>query len=150
MHVEVDQSGKIEDTQKDTVLAFSNGRSKSILIPAQIKRDIIIFFHRKGISGKTFYLRIFSITLFLLFLLKDYISIFHTVYIDKEYMGKEAVIKQYLLQIFERNNISIYSDQIQFTLIGKKSLAHYLAISIFRKNVLPDKTITFEDIVKEF
>lgn len=38
MQIEIDQSGKIEDTRKDTVLAFSNGKNYSILIPAEVKR----------------------------------------------------------------------------------------------------------------
>ena len=36
--VEVDQSGKIKDPGADTVLAFSNGLSRAIRMPASAKR----------------------------------------------------------------------------------------------------------------
>lgn len=45
--IEIDQSGKIEDTSKDTVLALSNGIQFSILISRKIK-PIINF----GLVGK--------------------------------------------------------------------------------------------------
>lgn len=41
MRVEVDQSGKIGDTKVPTVLAFSNGRSFAVLIPAIVKRECL-------------------------------------------------------------------------------------------------------------
>jgi hypothetical protein len=41
LDIEVDQSGKIEDTRVDTVIAFSNGLSGTILIPAVVKRVCI-------------------------------------------------------------------------------------------------------------
>lgn len=54
------------------------------------------------------------------------------IYIDLEYPGNMALIKSYLFRIFKKykynqNNIFIY-----FRNIGKKSNAHYLAISQYR------------------
>lgn len=43
MDVEVDQSTKIEQTSKDTVLAFSNDEQVAILIPAQVKRQALAY-----------------------------------------------------------------------------------------------------------
>jgi len=40
MHVEVDQSGKVENTRVDTVLAFSNGMNHAILVSAKVKRIV--------------------------------------------------------------------------------------------------------------
>ncbi len=47
MKVEVDQSGKIGDTKIPTVLAFSNGKKLSILIPAKVKRECILRLREK-------------------------------------------------------------------------------------------------------
>lgn len=37
--VEADQTGKIEQTSWDTVLAFSDGLQRAIRIPAKVKMD---------------------------------------------------------------------------------------------------------------
>lgn len=148
MQIEIDQSGKFEDTQKDTVLAYANGRHKSILISSAVKRKCIEYFHTLGYTGKTFYLQLFVISLY--FLLKDTINPNYRVFIDKEYIGKEAQIKQYLLQLFEKKKLYIYSDNIQFKLIGKKSQAHIIALSVFRKEITPDKIVLFPDYKAEF
>jgi hypothetical protein len=37
LRIEVDQSGKIEQTHRDTALAFSNEISYAVLIPARVK-----------------------------------------------------------------------------------------------------------------
>ena len=40
MNIEIDQSGKVEETQHDTILAFSNGKSKAVSISARTKRKL--------------------------------------------------------------------------------------------------------------
>jgi hypothetical protein len=39
MHIKVDQSGKIEVLTVDTVLAFSNEITATLLVPATAKRE---------------------------------------------------------------------------------------------------------------
>ena len=41
MPIEIDQSNKIERTEKDTILALSNNEQRAIVIPARIKREVI-------------------------------------------------------------------------------------------------------------
>jgi hypothetical protein len=55
MRVEVDQSGKIEDTRVSTVPAFSNGVAFSVLIPANVKGRCVQELRRWGLRGPTFY-----------------------------------------------------------------------------------------------
>ena len=38
MHIEVDQSGKIEQLNKDTVIAYSNKTQYSVLISKEVKQ----------------------------------------------------------------------------------------------------------------
>jgi hypothetical protein len=47
--VEVDQSGRVESTDVDTVLAFSNGITASILIPAVEKREYLKRMRQRGL-----------------------------------------------------------------------------------------------------
>lgn len=69
MHIEVDQSGKVEDTATNTVIAFSNEKKRAILIPATVKRACLQELRQEGKTGKSIYRRLFVVGL--LFLLKD-------------------------------------------------------------------------------
>jgi hypothetical protein len=124
--VEVDQSGRIEFTSHDTVLAFSDGESFSVLIPASVKRACITELRSRGLSGPTLYVRLFATGLYSL--LKKHIQKLSRVTIDVEYLGKEAQIEEHLINLFRRAKHKVDAEQIQFRLIGKKSSAHLLAL----------------------
>lgn len=147
-HVEVDQSGRIEYTRHDTVLAFSNGISYSILIPRAVKRNCINELRRRGLSGTTFYIRLFATALFLL--LKDYIGDLERITIDTEFPGREPQIKEHLINLLRRSGYPVEAHQIEFRSVGKQSPAHKLALATFRGNREPDLRIGEEDLLKEF
>ena len=65
-YVELDQSGRIEFTRHDTVLAFSDGLSCSILIPRAVKRNCINELRQRGQPGGAFYVQLFAVGLYLL------------------------------------------------------------------------------------
>ena len=88
MRVEVDQSGKIGDTKVATVLAFSNGITHTILIPATVKRECVLWLRERGRKGTSMYVGLFSVALFLL-LVKNIKSLKQIV-IDIEYPGHEV------------------------------------------------------------
>jgi len=48
MVYEIDQSGKIEDTSKDTVLCISNGYYLSVKLKAKTKRQLQKIFRKNG------------------------------------------------------------------------------------------------------
>lgn len=144
MKVEIDQSGKIEDTNKDTILAFSNGKKYSIKIPAKVKRSCLLQLRSQGREGKTIYILLFSIVLFLL--LQDFLSKIDSIVIDQEYPGHENDIKSLLKTFFKKIGKRKTPD-ISFWEIGKESPAHVLAYKTYRKLLLPDKKITLEDIL---
>ena len=60
MKIEIDQSGKIENTNKNTIIAFSDSKFKSIFISAKEKREIQKFFRRIG-KPKIFIYKVFEI-----------------------------------------------------------------------------------------
>ncbi|MBM3135442.1 MAG: hypothetical protein FJZ89_09230, partial [Chloroflexi bacterium] len=72
MHIAVDQSGKIEQTDKATALAFSNGISYAVLIPARVKRKAITILRATGRRGKSVYISLFAAALYQL--LKDHLD----------------------------------------------------------------------------
>ncbi len=146
--VEVDQSGKVEDTKEDTVLAFANGITRTVLIPATVKRDCVTLFHLMGQKGKVFYLQLFAIALF--FLLKEHGAHLSNIIIDEEYYGREGDIKRYLLNLLNRAGTPVTGTQIHFGYVGKASAAHDVAIATLRGKKKPDKILTLAELLGEF
>lgn len=147
MRIEVDQSGRFEYTQQDTVVAFSNQEVCSILITAKIKRACIQKMRDRGVRPPRLQAMLFATALFLL--LKDHISKSSMVIIDREYFGNESLIKSHLINLFYRARMHINPDIIQFDLVGKKSPAHKIAIETFRGKRNPDKIISEAEILRE-
>ena len=146
--VEVDQSIKFENTKRDTILAFSNAITFTMLIPAAVKRDCITLLRTKISSGSTLYTQLFATCLFLL--LRNSIQQLSMVIIDGEYTGKEGQIKQHLLHLFRNNGYTVDSHHITFGYIGKHSPAHMAAIETLRGRRNPGLIVRFEDIVAYF
>lgn len=144
MNIEVDQSGKIERTSMDTVLAFSNGLKRTLLIRATVKRQCISKLRQKGVGRESRTLRIFSSGLFIL--LQEALRNGASVTIDTEYTGREGGIKGMLLRMARQDNIDVASHQIRFKQVGKKSPAHKVAIETFRGRKAPDQVATVRDI----
>jgi len=66
--VEIDQSGKIEATHEDTIIALARnvGDTYAILIPATLKRYLIKTLRKKYAKPQILYLRLFCSSVFLL------------------------------------------------------------------------------------
>lgn len=108
----IDQSGKVEHTNDDTILALYSERIQyTIKIPKEIKQEL---FNQCKVSKKNLLTyRIFAFGLYLL--LKDKITKSTIIKIDDEYPGHGKDIKNLLL-----NKLSIKSDQLGFECLGKK------------------------------
>ncbi|MFB0535643.1 MAG: hypothetical protein ACETWR_11745, partial [Anaerolineae bacterium] len=65
-HIEVDQSIKVEQTQGDTVLAFSDDAERAILIPTQVKRACQQELRARGVKPGMIALRMFAAGILLL------------------------------------------------------------------------------------
>ena len=141
MQIEIDQSGKIENTSKDTVLALSNRLQFSIIIPRKIKREIQIIF-RKNKQPRNFVLFTFSAGLSILL---HYAKPKHKVLIDKEYLGKEFIIKKHILETYKKE---VIKPIISFGFIGKKSNSHRLASLVVKKKLKPNIIVTKNELLK--
>ena len=146
MHVEVDQSGKIEQTNRGTALAFSDGIHYAILIPAKVKQQAIIWLRSTGRRGKRMYLLLFAVALY--HLLKHHLDRLKLVTIDIEYEGREHDIKLMLLNLIWRDHLGYPADNITFRGIGKKSQAHKKALAVFRGDIKADRTLTLEEFIE--
>ena len=146
MKYQIDQSGKIEYTSHSTVVAFSNGKSGSLMIKASSKRKILFYF-RDAKKPHMFVYKTFAALVYLLIERERGKSL--EINIDREYWGKESLIKDYLLRIIRKQKkIDFPASNISFCLVGKKSKCHLLAISILRKKKKPGRVVNETDILR--
>lgn len=143
MSIQIDQSGKVEQTDKDTVIALSNdenNQSKTLLIKAKDKRKLQEIFRENKI-GKLFVYRVFAGLVFLL--IKD-ISKTSQVVIDVEYHGKENLIREVLMEFYSR--AKILPPDIVFRRIGNTPRVHYAAYNVFIGKLKPDVIVSLAKI----
>lgn len=145
MHIEVDQSGKIERMNVDTVLAFSDGKSAAVLIPAEVKRVCLQALRREGRPKVSIVLRIFAVGLF--FLLQDVLEKVTLVTIDQEYPGREGDIRGMLLRLIWASGREFEKERIVFGQVGKNSAAHFKAYGVCKGFQKADRILIAEDIL---
>ena len=144
MKYQIDQSGKIEDTNKLTIVAFANGKTRTLKISGVEKQKLIRSIRVLDYPKKTFIYKIFSGLIFLL--LND--QKVEEVIIDREYPGHEATVKVILTQLFTK--FGKKKPEIEFTEITKKSLAHKIALETFRGKRKPDLVVKAEEVLRLF
>ena len=145
MHTKVDQSGKLEDTSKNTAIGASNERAKSILLKAKDKRKLQAIFRARG-RGRVFVYKTFASLIYML--IKDDLNKIDKIIIDQEYQGHEAEIKHYLLQIIRKSGKGFDKDNIDFAQIGKKAKAHRLAHKVYRGEKAPDIIADLDELIE--
>lgn len=145
MIIEIDQSGKAENTSKNTVIAFSNSKSKSIFISGQEKREVQRIFRNIG-KPRIFVLKLFAILIFLL--IKDDLKEIEEIIIDEEYPGHDTLIKSYLLQEVRKINPDFSKTSISFKRIGKRSRAHLVAYSVAKNQKKVDLRVTAKQVLR--
>lgn len=146
MKILIDQSGKIEYTSKNTIVAFSNGKQKSLLIRSKGKREIQEIFRDAG-KPDIFVYKTFAILIYLL--IKDDLKKIQQIAIDREYHGKESLIKNFLLEILRKNGSNFNPEDISFVLVGKKHPCHKIAINVFRGHSKPDLVVSKKEVLGE-
>ena len=143
MHIEIDQSGKIEQLNMNSVIAFSNKNQYSVLISKEVKREVYKIY--KGKVKELGY-RLFCVGVY--FCLKEYIREKELITICCEYVGKENLIKSFLLDYLRKDYPAVDPKIIRFGMIGKKSNAHAVAIDVYRGNRRPNKILSLSEVEK--
>src|SRR3989338_3125557 len=109
MRVEVDMSGKIEQTEIDTVVAFRNDEQYSIMLKKKIKTEILKEYRNKY---KDIHYRLFAILIY--YCIKNYLNKVQQIVIDQEYEGREEDIKRNLLRVIWKDYPSFDKKLIKF------------------------------------
>jgi len=141
---QIDQSGKVEQTHRPTVVAYSNGKRKAITLPSKEKKSLQNLY-RDINKTRLFSIQVFSILVFLL--IRDDIKNIGTLIVDREYPGHEPLIKRYLIRLILSEFKRQPSMQISFQTIGKSSSAHEVAHKAFKKKT-KSKKIKLGEVLK--
>jgi len=142
MAYEIDQSGKIEQTNKDTVIAYSNNRQYAIIIHRRVKRKIQEAFRLHGFTSLFIYY-LFSVGVYFLI---EHLARVSDITIDTEYTNKDKIIKGFLHNFLKKNRKPAHN--IRFARIGNRPKAHYAAKDVFDKKIKPNKILVLKDIIK--
>lgn len=147
MTIEIDQSGKLEQLDTDTIIAFSNAKNGANYLKAGTKRKVIQALRTTLIPKKELYPILFAILVFLLVgPLKEKTS---TIILDEEYTGKNDIVKETLEKLLVKQFKEKWQGIIRVSQIGKHSPAHILAWETHRqKSRLGIRRITEEEIIK--
>ncbi len=143
MHIEIDQSGKIEQLNKDTYIAFSNHEQYCVKLPKDAKQEIVYEYRTKV---RQIIQKLFAICIF--YCLKDYLGKKEMITIDLEYPGWENFIKRELVSHIKRASVNFDNKIIRFGQITKDSKAHKLALRTFRKEEKPNRILTKNEVLK--
>lgn len=145
MKYQIDQSGKIEQTNIKTVIALSNDMTYTLLLLPKSKRNLQTYFRRTS-DYKIFLYLVFAISVSYLINLAQPK---YKVIIDKEYFGHEPLIKRLIIESLKVLKIS-QIPSIDFGLVGKSSPADQLAYKVATGKKKADIKITAEQVLIVF
>ncbi len=143
MKIEIDQSGKVEQTHLGTVVALSNDIQISVLLRKKEKRILqehFRYIHKKNIFSYIVFAALVA------YVLHGYSSRYK-VTIDTEYTGHEALIKEYILK-FLHHLKSPSIPPVIFSRVGKKSPADIHAGKVALGLIEPTKILKAIDIAQ--
>ena len=141
MHIEVDQSGKIELLSHDTIIACSNDNQHSIKIPKKIKQDIY-YDHKNKIEQLKY--KLFCIGVY--YCIEKFLTKSKLITIDDEYHGRNNLVKSILISYIRKDYGNFDEKLIRFSQITKNSNAHHVAIETFRGEHKPNDILTEKQI----
>lgn len=143
MRMEVDQSGKIEQTNLDTAVALTNGTSFTIFIDKREKRIVERALRKKNkfqVQSPLIFAVVLAITIF-------ESKIEKLILIDTEYPSYDKLIKEKIIEVLtemKAKNI----PTIKFGFVGKESKSDYLASKTRLKKIKPNKILKAKEVLK--
>ncbi len=143
MHIEIDQSEKIEQLNKDTYIAFSNHEQYCVKLPKDVKQEIVYEYRTKV---RQLIQKLFSICVFCC--IRDYLERKELITLDLEYAGWQDFIKRELFSLIKSTHKNFDNKIIRFGSITKDSKAHKLALRTFRGEEKPNRILTKNEVLK--
>lgn len=143
MSYQIDQSGKIEQTERNTVIACINSQEITIFLKKSEKRKLQKVFISLEMKKFFSYLTFAALLALLIKKLKPKTKVI----IDKEYFGHEELIedkiKIYLEQLGEKS-----LPTIEWGHVGKASKAHNLAYLVAVAKRKPDLAVNAKELME--
>lgn len=143
MRYQIDQSGKIEQTERQTVIACINGAEITILLKKGEKRKLQKIFKTIGMYKLFSYLTFAALLALLIKELKPK----HKIVIDKEYFGHENFIEEKVKAYLEQLEITNV-PHIEFGHVGKLSAAHNLAYLVAVGKKKPNLIVDAKEVMR--
>ena len=147
----VDLSAKVEQWNKNTAVAFSNGIKGSILISKKVKKAARNWLKTQYPNRSITFYRYNLLTVLIYLLLKPNLGKVGHIVIDKDYPGRgsENQIKSRLLQFLHRGNLRQRRVLVSFQEV-KGSEADLLARNIFVGKKKADREVSLDEIKTVF
>jgi len=142
MKVEINQSNKIEQTNKDTIIGLANDKNFTILIKSKIKRKLQEEFRKQG-KPRLFIYRTFVAGVVLLLKYAGLKNLSKIV-IDQEYYGKERLLKSIFFEMWSGYFTKI--PEITTERIGRKSKVHSVCYLVMKGECRADRIISYEEL----
>ncbi len=143
MSYQIDQSGKIEQTERNTVIACINSQEITILLKKSEKRKLQKVFISLEMKKFFPYLTFAALLALLIKKLKPKTKII----IDKEYFGHEGLIEDKVKIYLEQLGLTNL-PQIEWGHVGKLSKAHNLGYLVAINKKKPNLTVDSKEIME--
>lgn len=153
--VEVDLSAKVEQWNKNTAVAFSDGIQGSVWISSRVKKAARNWLKEIYPNRSQAFYKFLLLSTLIYILIKPHLKRIEEVTIDLDYPGKKSkeMITNFLLNLLQHDDPSLRGGFIGFREV-KGSKADLLAREIFEKGKEgkhnADRKITLDDIKAVF
>lgn len=148
MHIEIDQSIKVEDPGTSIWAYASKDSTYTISMSSKVKRQIFdeVRLSTKSKNRKAARLKLFAIGVYLL--IEDDLSRIQSIMIDREYEGQpsENMIKDYVLRFIRRQRPSFNKRNVYFGHVVPGQGSDRAAYLVHKKKNQPDKVVGLNDI----
>ncbi|MEK7500182.1 MAG: hypothetical protein AAB649_06270 [Patescibacteria group bacterium] len=144
MRIEIDQSVKIEQLSRDTIIALSNDIEFTVTISSKIKRKLQQEFRTLG-KQKLFRYRTFMAGVVLLVHYAPLKNI-PSVTLDREYAGHEKILRSMFFEMWTRYHSELPMFEIKE--IGKRSRAHDVGYRTLKGKKKVDRKLTYTEVRK--